>query len=95
MDLHPDFKDLLAEFARAGVRYALLGGYAVGYHGKPRVTKDLDLLVSGEGDNLSRVARVLAAFGAPPAIVENARPTHPSGARGAFSLGLPAASLHP
>lgn len=31
MDLHPDFKDLLAEFARAEVEYALLGGYAVGY----------------------------------------------------------------
>jgi hypothetical protein len=44
MDLHPDFSDLLAELARFGVRYALLGGYAVGYHGKPRMTKDLDLL---------------------------------------------------
>jgi hypothetical protein len=73
MDLHPDFKDLLAEFARAGVRYALLGGYAVSYHGKPRVTKDLDLLVSGEGDNLARVASALAAFGAPGPVVENAR----------------------
>jgi len=28
MDLHPDFKDLLAEFARFDVKYALLGGYA-------------------------------------------------------------------
>jgi hypothetical protein len=25
MDLHPDFKDLLVEFDRFGVRYALLG----------------------------------------------------------------------
>jgi hypothetical protein len=47
MDLHPDFKDLLAESARFEVKYALLGGYAVGYHGKPRATKDLDLLISG------------------------------------------------
>ena len=40
MDLHPDFKDLLAEFARFEVKYALLGGYAVGYHAKPRATKE-------------------------------------------------------
>jgi hypothetical protein len=46
MDLHPDFKDLLAEFARSKVSFALLGGYAVGYHAKPRATKDLDLLKS-------------------------------------------------
>jgi hypothetical protein len=51
MDLHPDFNDLLAEFVRCGVRFVLLGGYAVGVHVKPRATKDLDLLVSGEGDN--------------------------------------------
>lgn len=46
MDLHPDLSDLLAAFAAAEVRYALLGGYAVAYYGKPRATKDLDLLVS-------------------------------------------------
>lgn len=73
MDLHPDFKDLLAEFARFGVKYALLGGYAVGYHSKPRATKDLDLLISGLDDNLSRVASALASFGAPAHVVESAR----------------------
>jgi hypothetical protein len=26
MDLHPDFRDVLVEFARLGVRYAVLGG---------------------------------------------------------------------
>src|SRR5262245_49766389 len=78
MDLHPDFKDLLAEFERAGVSYALLGGYAVSYHAKPRVTKDLDLLVSGEGDNLDRVAGALAAFGAPATVIESGRRLAPS-----------------
>jgi hypothetical protein len=54
MDLHPDFRDLLAEFARQKVSYAVIGGYAVGRHAKPRATKDLDLLVSASGDNLER-----------------------------------------
>ena len=61
MDLHPDFRDLLAEFARSGGRFVVLGGYAVGHHAKPRATKDLDLLVSGDDDNLARVAHKRAA----------------------------------
>jgi hypothetical protein len=73
MDLHPDFKDLLAEFARSKVSYALLGGYAVGYHAKPRATKDLDLLLSGLGDNLERAASALATFGAPAQVVHSVR----------------------
>lgn len=78
MDLHPDFKDLLEEFVRCGVRFVLLGGYAVGIHAKPRATKDLDLLVSAEGDNLLRVAAALTAFGAPPHVVEAARNMQPT-----------------
>jgi len=69
MELHPDFRDLLAEFVRSGVRFAVIGGYAVGFHAKPRATKDLDLLVSGEGDNLGRVAAALAEFGAPAPVI--------------------------
>lgn len=41
MDLHPDFRDLLAAFVSSGVRFALIGGYAVGHHARPRATKDL------------------------------------------------------
>jgi hypothetical protein len=78
MDLHPDFKDLLAEFARSGAKYAVLGGYAVGFHSKPRATKDIDLLVSGRVDNLERVASALAAFGAPADVVAAARTMGPT-----------------
>jgi len=40
-----DFVDLLAAFASAEVRYLIIGGYAVGYHDRPRTTKDLDILL--------------------------------------------------
>jgi hypothetical protein len=73
MDLHPDFKDLLAEFGRSKVNYALLGGYAVGFHAKPRATKDLDLLLSGLSGNLERAANALASFGAPAQVVQSVR----------------------
>jgi predicted nucleotidyltransferase len=78
MDLHPDFKDLLAEFARSKVSYAILGGYAVGYYAKPRATKDLDLLLSGADDNLARAATALAVFGAPANVVESVRALKPT-----------------
>ncbi len=69
----PTSENLLAEFVRCAVRFAILGGYAVGHHAKPRATKDLDLLVSGEGDNLERLAAALIAFGAPGNVVAAAR----------------------
>lgn len=78
MDLHPDFRDLLAEFVRSGVRFVVLGGYAVGHHAKPRATKDLDVLVSGADDNLARVAEALDRFGAAPSVIQAARHMGPT-----------------
>jgi predicted nucleotidyltransferase len=78
MDLHPDFSDLLAEFARCEVSFVLIGGYAVGHHAKPRATKDMDLLVAGDDRNLARVAQALEAFGAPGNVVEAVRALGPS-----------------
>ena len=72
MDLHPDFRDLLAEFARSGVEYVLLGGYAVGYYAEPRATKDLDLLVSTSAENCLRLQRALERFGAPANVSSSA-----------------------
>jgi hypothetical protein len=73
VDLHPDFRDLLAEFVRSAVSFAIVGGYAVGHHAKPRTTKDLDLLVAGSAENLARVAEALERFGAPRSVVDAAR----------------------
>src|SRR6185369_6865442 len=36
------------ELTRLGVRHALVGGLAVGAHGYPRATKDVDFLVGDE-----------------------------------------------
>lgn len=54
MDLHPDLIDLLTEFASSGVEYLIVGGWAVGIHGEPRYTKDLDLLIGGSEENARR-----------------------------------------
>ena len=73
MDLHPDFKELLAECVAARVEFAIVGGYAVGFHARPRATKDLDLLVLGVPENLARLAAALTTFGAPPNVVAAAQ----------------------
>ncbi len=39
---------LLREFERRKTRYALIGGFALGAHGAPRATRDLDFLVHNE-----------------------------------------------
>ena len=78
MGLHPDFRDLLVEFVRCGVRFILIGGYAVAHHAKPRATKDLDLLVSGEANNLALAAGALDAFGAPANVVSAVRKLAPN-----------------
>lgn len=40
--LPSDFSELIAAFEAHGVEYLVVGGYAVGAHGRPRATKDLD-----------------------------------------------------
>lgn len=63
--MSPDFLDLLRAFSDADVRFLVIGAYAVGVHGRPRATKDLDVWVEASDENAPRVMRGLVAFGAP------------------------------
>ncbi|HET7585080.1 MAG TPA: nucleotidyltransferase [Gemmatimonadaceae bacterium] len=65
IDLPDDFRDLLVELADAGADFVVVGGHAVAYHGHPRATRDLDVLIRAVPENGERVYRALAAFGAP------------------------------
>ena len=58
-----DFKEFLRLLNANRVDYLLVGGYAVGLHGYPRATVDLDIWVSPTDDNAPRVIETLAAFG--------------------------------
>jgi hypothetical protein len=70
IELPDDFRDLLLALSDAGADFVVLGGHAVAFHGHPRATKDLDVLVRAERENAERVYRALAAFGAPLAQFE-------------------------
>ena len=70
IELPDDFRDILVELHDAGADFVVLGGHAVAYHGSPRATKDLDVLVRPTPENAARVYQGLAAFGAPLAAFE-------------------------
>jgi hypothetical protein len=44
------------------VEYLLIGGYAVGYHGYPRATADIDIWIAINPANAHKVAAVIREF---------------------------------
>lgn len=60
-----DYSDLLRSLVAFGVRFLVVGGYAVMEYAEPRYTKDLDLLIATDPTNAERVFLALKAFGAP------------------------------
>jgi len=46
-----------------GVEYLLIGGHAVGYHGYPRATADMDVWVAVSPENAQRLVQTLQQFG--------------------------------
>jgi len=63
IELPLDFKDFLRLLNAHGVKYLLIGGYAVGYHGYPRATGDMDIWIAVAPDNAERMVQVLREFG--------------------------------
>jgi hypothetical protein len=61
--LTDDFKEFLTSLNANHVEYLLVGGYAVGLHGYPRATIDLDVWVRPEQGNARRVIAALRMFG--------------------------------
>jgi hypothetical protein len=88
IDLYDDFRDILVELHDAGAAFVVLGGHAVAFHGHPRATKDLDVLVRPDRNNAQRVYAALAAFGAPLSSFA-VEPEDFATCDGVLQLGLP------
>jgi hypothetical protein len=63
MDLPNDFKELLELFNKHKVEYLIVGGYALAFHGAPRVTGDIDLFIRPIPENAERILAALDEFG--------------------------------
>jgi hypothetical protein len=62
-NLNPDFLDFITLLDQRSVEYLIVGGYAVGFHGFPRYTGDIDFFVSINEENAEKLVRVLDDFG--------------------------------
>lgn len=63
MKLPDDFRDFLKLLNDHRIRYLLIGGYAVGLHGYPRATGDLDIWVDSQPENSERLTAAVRKFG--------------------------------
>jgi hypothetical protein len=65
MNLAPDFDEFIASLTAPGVEFVVVGAYALAFHGAPRFTGDLDLLVAPTLENAARLLAAIEAFGFP------------------------------
>ncbi len=67
MDLAPDFDEFCALLTAREVEFVIVGAHALAFHGAPRFTGDLDILVRPEEENGRRLLATIADFGFPTA----------------------------
>lgn len=63
MKLSRDFREFIESLNAHNVRYLVVGGYAVAFHGYPRFTKDLDVWLWLDAENATKAVQALADFG--------------------------------
>jgi len=63
MPLNKDLREFVGFLNANGVEYLVVGAFAVAFHGVPRYTADLDLLVRPSPENADRLLRVLSDLG--------------------------------
>ena len=59
---YPDFEEFIESLNANRVRYLIVGGYALGFHARPRATKDLDVLIDATRANATRAHAAIIAF---------------------------------
>lgn len=63
MNLSKDLSEFIGLLHSTGVKYLIVGGHAVAFHGHPRFTGDIDFFIERTEINAARVEKVLQGFG--------------------------------
>jgi hypothetical protein len=63
MPLNKDLREFVELLNSNGVEYLVVGAFAVAFHGYPRYTADLDLLIRPTAENAARTIKTLHEFG--------------------------------
>jgi predicted nucleotidyltransferase len=66
LGLSRDLRELLKCFISHNVKYLVIGGHAVSFHGYPRFTKDLDVWIESSVENANAVTAALIDYGFHP-----------------------------
>jgi len=66
LELSRDLRELLKCFLSRDVKFLVIGGHAVSFHGYPRFTKDLDIWIEQSERNATLVVAALIDFGFDP-----------------------------
>ena len=91
MELAPDFDEFIGSLIAHGVEFLVVGAYALAFHGAPRFTGDLDILVRPAIDNAARLLTALEAFGFP---LTDLSPEAISDRRRMLQMGVPPVQIH-
>jgi len=65
------YLDILEEFYKKNIKYLIVGGLAVNLHGVPRVTQDIDIIISTDRNNILKITGILKALSYKPRLPVN------------------------
>ena len=91
MDLAPDFDEFCALLTARGVEFVVVGAHALAFHGAPRFTGDLDILVRPTEETGRRVLDAISAFGFPKTPLTAA---DIAGGTKVIEMGVPPVQIH-
>ena len=63
MRLSSDLREFLELLNSRGVEYVIVGAHSLAFHGRPRYTGDLDILVRATPENGAKLVELLNEFG--------------------------------
>lgn len=84
MNITQSFLDFIILLNKYKVEYIIVGGYAVGLHGHPRYTADMDFWINKTEANIERVLKAVKEFSGPlvnidkSLLMKNASATNPA-----------------
>lgn len=83
--LNNDYKEMLQGLLKNKVKFLVIGAYAMGMHGYPRATGDLDLWIEPSLENSRNLYNALTEFGSP---LDQINPETFSKKKVVFQIGL-------
>jgi hypothetical protein len=63
MRLQRDLREFIELLNSENVEFAIVGGWALGFHGRPRYTQDIDILIRTTPPNAARLEIAIRRFG--------------------------------